>query len=57
MQAMFEIMKEEQNFNRAEIIDLQLKKIFVSMDVWKELEVFGEAPLWQELEAAFKGKD
>lgn len=48
-QANLELIEDEIEENRYKIINSQMEKAFSIMEVWKELEVFGEAPSWQEL--------
>ena len=42
-------LEDEIEENRFEIINSQIEKAFSIIDVWKELEVFGEESSWQEL--------
>ncbi len=48
-QATLDLIKEEIGEERFMTINSQMEKAFSIMDVWRELEVFGELPSWQEL--------
>jgi len=49
VQANLHLIKEEIDGDRFTAIDSQMEKAFSIMETWKELEVFGETPSWQEL--------
>ena len=49
VQANLHLIKEEIDGDRFTAIDSQLEKAFSIIETWKELEVFGETPSWQEL--------
>jgi len=49
VQANLDLVKDEIEENTFEIINSQMEKAFFIMDVWRELEVFGELLSWQEL--------
>jgi signal transduction histidine kinase len=49
VQANLHLIKEEIDGDIFTAIDSQLEKAFSIIETWKELEVFGETPSWQEL--------